>query len=260
VKNRLILFVSAIFVCFKVSSQQKRVIITGQISSDSIALENIHIINKTSKKATISNKKGVFKIAVKENDELFISSLQFKDKLIVIKKLNINTLSISFVLSKSVNTLDEVTIKKRKSTAENLNLPNADKKPLNKIERSLNAHTKSSLPIAAIAALLNKRGGINDMIYIVSGKRRKDRKLNELRERDAFEKNQLLKSQKIRAHLKDPFFTQTLKIPSKNIDAFIMYCISKGAADKYFDGNEIEAIDMIIALSEVYLKELKNEK
>ncbi len=259
-KDSSLLFVSILFMCIQVSAQQERILVSGQILNDSIPLENIHIINKTSKKAVISGKKGIFKIRVKENDELFISSLQFKDKITIIKDINIKTLKLIIKLEKSINTLDEVTVIKTKSTAENLGLPNADKKPLNKIEGNLNAHTKSNLPISVLATLLNKRGGINDLIYIVSGKRKKDRKLNQLLQRDAFEKNQLLKVQGIRAYLSDSFFIETLKIPSQNIDDFIMYCISQKTSAAYLNKSELEAIEFMILHSEGYLKELKDEK
>lgn len=260
-RNNFIFFIVMTLICLEVSSQQKRVVITGQISSDSIALGNIHIINKTSKKATISDVNGSFRIFVKEHDELLISGIQFNDEVITINKLNINTLKLFISLKKKINSLDEVTIIKQNSTAENLGLPNAGKKPLNKLESKLNYHTKSSIARVFLGILLNEKGSINDIYYITSGKRKKDRRLKNLRDKDRLILYQLEQIQAIKKHFKEAFFTKTLKLPTKEIDYFIKFCDSKNNVIYLFSKKQnLDIIDIFIQQSETYLKELKDEK
>jgi len=259
-RNNYILVISMMLICFKICAQQKRVLISGQISSDSIALENIHIINKTSKKATISDKNGVFRIRVKEHDELLISAIQFKNQVIEINKLNISTLKILISLKKEINSLDEVTVRKPKNIAKNLGLPNAGKKPLTKLENRLNAHTKASLPLAILMTLLGNAGGIDDMYYIISGERKKDRKLAKLLERDKLEAFQKKQLEHIRLRLTDNFFIQSLKIPAEKIDNFIIHCDAQDVFYLYSKNRTLEVIDIFIKESEPYLQQLSNAK
>ncbi len=259
-KSNLVFYFLVVLVCLNVSAQQKRVRISGQISNDSIALENIHVINRTSKKATTSDKNGIFRIAVKENDELFISSIQFKNELIIINDLNISTLTVNILLKKEINSLDEVTLEKRQNIAKDLGLPNAGKKPLTKLESRLNAHTKASLPVAILLTLIGGAGGIDNLYYIMSGNRKKDRKLTNLLQRDkieAFEQQQL---QNIRSHLTDMFFTKTLKIPVKEIDNFILHCDSQDVLYLFGKNRKLEVIDILIKESEPFLKKLMEKE
>ena len=257
-KSNLLLVI--ILLAFKSYTQEKRIVIQGLIVSDSSALENIHIINSTTKKATISDSKGRFRISVKENDTITFSAVQFENKVIVITKKHIKNLSIFVSIKSAINQLSEVFIEKSENIAGSLGLPNADKKPLNKVENRLNYHTKASLPLAILATLLNKKGGIDDMFYIISGNRKKDRKLTKLREEDTYNVYTQQEIQKIRVHFKDVFFTETLKIPKQEIDYFIKYCTTKNIIYLFNKNRTLEVIDVLINESKPFLKKLENEE
>ena len=64
-------------------AQDSRIIIKGSIMSDSIFVDNTHIVNKNSNKGSISNNYGEFSISVKENDTLLISGIQYYNKIII---------------------------------------------------------------------------------------------------------------------------------------------------------------------------------
>ena len=195
--NFQLLFI--LFVVFQAYTQDKRIVIEGKVMSNSGAIENVHIINKSSRKAVITTLNGAFQISVKESDTLIFSTLQFENKEIVINKLHLSKLQLVTTLKTSVNRLSEVTIHKSENMAVGLGLPNADKKPLNKLESRLNYHTKVSLPMAIIQTLLlSKKGGFEDMFYIISGKREKDRKLTKFIEDDKYNVYALKEIQKIR--------------------------------------------------------------
>jgi len=240
--------------------QAERVTIKGLILSDSTFVENIHIINKNSRKATISNKYGQFQIPVKENDTLLFSAIQYRSKIFIIKQeVLMSTKFIVINLNPKINKLNEVIVKKSPNMARALDLPNAGKKPLTKIESRLNYHSKASVPIVILATLLGQRGGLEDIFYIVSGDRKRDRKLQQLIDQDKFTIQTEKDIQKIRVHFKDKFFNEIINIPAEEIDIFIKYCLKKDIINLFYKEMYIEIIDIFIIESKTYLKKIGNE-
>ncbi len=90
--NFQLLFI--LFVVFQAYTQDKRIVIEGKVMSNSGAIENVHIINKSSRKAVITTLNGAFQISVKESDTLIFSTLQFENKEIVINKLHLSKLQL----------------------------------------------------------------------------------------------------------------------------------------------------------------------
>ena len=114
-------------------AQSKRIVIQGNIISDSASVENIHIINKTSNKATTSDFKGRFRIPVRVNDTIVFSAVHFENKTFIINKAHLKNETIAVSIKSAVNQLHEVKIQKSKNMAGSLGLRNANKKPLNNL-------------------------------------------------------------------------------------------------------------------------------
>ncbi len=245
---------------FQLYAQNDLQIINGIVSSDSIAIENVHIINISTKRGTISNKFGEFKISVKINDTINFSNIQFENKTIIINK---NTLEDGFIivqLFQKTNKLKEVMVMQSNNMAKSLGLPNADKIPLNKLERNLNYYSQESLAVVILATLLGQQGGIDDIYNIISGNRKRDRKLKKLIDEDKkLEFNQEY-IQIIRDYFKDDFFLNTLKIPKKNIDGFVEFCLPKGIVNLFEKRRHLEIVDIFIQNKEEYIKHLKKLK
>ncbi|WP_346882721.1 hypothetical protein [uncultured Algibacter sp.] len=85
--------------------------ISGKIDSKT-NLENIHVINKSAKVFTITDKKGQFIIMAKLNDTLKFSSIQHQVKEIVVSEKMIDDKIIFVSLEEQINTLDEVIVGK----------------------------------------------------------------------------------------------------------------------------------------------------
>lgn len=83
----------------------------GRIESEA-DVENIHVINKTSQKFTISDTKGIFKITAKLNDTITFSSIQHQLKIVVVDKQIIAFKTILVQLVEQINVLDEVVVGK----------------------------------------------------------------------------------------------------------------------------------------------------
>jgi len=253
----LILFLTLIIVS---NIQGQRISLNGNIKSNSNDLENIHVININSNKGTVTTSKGEFKVSVKENDTLSFSGIQFENKKIIITNLDILSKSLTIYLVSKVNRLDEVVIRKPKNIAVELGLPNAGKKKLTKLEAREVYYSQASVLAVILSTLLNKKGNIEDLYHIISGNRKRDRKLKALIEADklaAYNQNAI---KKIRLYFKDIFFTETLKIPRDKIDYFIESCLSKNIIDLYIKERNLEVMDIFIRESKTYLKELKNEE
>jgi len=131
----LILFI----VTFHVYSQNKRILLHGIIFSDSLSIDNVNVVNKSTYKGTVSNKVGKFQIFVRENDVLQFSSIQYKTKKITINKTHIQKKVIEISLIQNTNELQEVVVQ---NMAKKLGLPNADKIPLEPTERKINFYKK----------------------------------------------------------------------------------------------------------------------
>jgi len=231
------------------SSQNDREIMYGVITNDSIFIENVHIINKTTNKGTLSNENGEFKISVKENDTLIFSSIQYQTKRITINKIHIKKKIIKINLIQNTNELQEVVVH---NMAKSLGLPNAHKKPLNKLERNLNYYSQESLPIVIIATLLGQQGGIDDIYNIISGNRKRDRKLKYLLDTD--KKNEITQEYilSIRDHFQDDFFINTLKISEKNINIFLNHCLSKDIIFLFQQKRDLDLVDIFLTESKTF--------
>ncbi|MDW5290440.1 hypothetical protein [Formosa sp. PL04] len=105
-----ILFVTCnVLLYAKVNAQT--VTIKGEVTgADDI--ENIHVINKTSKTFTITNNVGQFEISAKLKDTLVFSSIQYTGLEVIIDATVIINKTITVNLEEYVNTLDEVIVGK----------------------------------------------------------------------------------------------------------------------------------------------------
>ena len=121
------------------------------IATDDV--EGIHVLNKTSVKYTVTDTDGSFKILVKVNDTLTISSLKYETKNIKITPELLAQNNLNVFLSERITQLDEVVIGKiltgslmsdldnldvkAKINAEDLGIPGYFGKPKTLNERKL---------------------------------------------------------------------------------------------------------------------------
>lgn len=90
-------------------SLSQNIEISGQIISDK-NVENIHIINKTQKKYTVSDAKGMFLLEVTLSDTLVFSSVQHKLTSIILSNEDISTKHTQITLESQINELEEVIV------------------------------------------------------------------------------------------------------------------------------------------------------
>jgi len=267
--NRLYLLL-LFSISLQLTAQKKPVLIKGIITSDSIFVENVHVINKTSHQGTVSNTKGAFEIAVSLNDTLLFSGIQFYTKKIKINQQHLEQKIVLIDLFQKINTLGEVLLKphdltgtlfrdakKAKDTTFKLNPQdwNTDPRIVPEINRNrppdASKLTNPNVPI----------GGdlIGLTIWAFTPVIKSLKKINKTkREIKVKEKIYVQKSktapQEIRIQFGDDFFTNTLNIPVEQIDAFIVHCESKNIIRLYLESKNLEMLDIFLSESKTFKK------
>jgi hypothetical protein len=243
---------------FLSQAQEKRVLILGEIRNDSLPVENAHVINLNSQKGSITNASGHFKITVAEKDTLMISDIQYQHQMVIINQDHLLKKFIAINLQELTNELDEVLVRQYEDMSEELGLPNAGKKPLNKLERNLNHYSQKSTPVVILEALLFKPGGIDDIYNIVSGNRKRDRKLKQLIEEDQVNARNMEYVRQMKEYFNVDFFVNSVHIQENQIDSFILFCLPKGIGPLYDEGRLIEVIDIFLKSREAYFLTLED--
>jgi len=238
--------------------------ITGTITAED-DLENIHIINKSSKRFTVSNAKGAFSIEAKLNDTIVFSSIQYKTKEVIIHApiLINNTLYIS--LSEAINTLDEVVVGTiltgnlmldiGNSTAaseinfDDVGIPGYKGKRKTKAERDLSGAGGEFKPIMLLG-LLGGSLPVDPIINGITGRTKK------LKKRIALERNNELRYD-IRQRLSGDFFSEHPLSELKQMD-FWYFC----SDDPNFEARCMNKrdVEILAYLNEKYIQYNKNLK
>lgn len=97
----------ALFLVCHLQAQRKE--INGKLLADD-EVEGIHILNKTAAKFAISNADGNFVILAKASDTLFISSLKYQNKTIIVTQANQDQSALSVTLVEKINALNKVLV------------------------------------------------------------------------------------------------------------------------------------------------------
>lgn len=254
-------------------AQSERVIISGQVKSDKNNIENIHILNNNTKKGSISNKNGKFNIAVKLNDTLTISGIQFYTLEIKITEKIIEDKYLVISLLQKINTLAEVKIKSHNLfgnlTLDAKNFMDTIKK-INPAIANINSYDLS-IPSKFMAKQLDEDrldnptdpmapigGDIIGLAYFILKPAINElKKINKTkRENKQKERKYIIQTktapEKIRSEFGDDFFIKTLRIPVNKIDAFILYCKPKGIINLYLKNNKIQLIDVFLSESKKF--------
>ena len=85
--------------------------ITGKVVGED-GVENIHVINRTSKHFTITNAEGRFRMNVNLKDTLTFSAVQYKPKQVIVNEQILSNKALEVFLEVQVTSLDEVVVGK----------------------------------------------------------------------------------------------------------------------------------------------------
>jgi hypothetical protein len=235
------------------SQEDKRALIHGIIVSDSLVIENTHIINKTTLKGTFTNKNGAFSLPIKIGDTLSISHINFSTKEILISNEIFTKKTFKIEMDSKTYALEEVTIKKKRSifyidpeiipnsvlNATTLKLPFTN--GIKPVENKSTLRLKSGLSVNLVS-----------FINVLNGNRKKEKELAKAKKKD-------YKVDQLRAQFSNSFFYHQLKIQEGHINQFLEYCVEKGVFQFHEKDNILKLTHFIIQTSKTYMHQKLDE-
>lgn len=207
--------------------------IHGRLQHEKLDVSNIHVLNTTTQKVTISDKTGYFSITARLFDTLVISSIQFKRKIIPVNKSVLKSTLLSIEMEQSTIELDEVVLRPFDLSGEliqdvegmdigqiineaTLELPNANVGIRTKNERLLYTARTWDLKVISVKLdpIINALSGRTLML-----KKRVAQDIKEAKYNAVYE------------NIPDSLVINGLKIPKNKLYQFYYFC----EADKTFD-------------------------
>ncbi len=223
----------------------------GRVISDGKGVPDVHVMNSTAGKATITGEEGQFSLPVHLNDTLLFSAVQFQRKVVVVTGPLLESRYIIVPLEEFVNELDEVVLRPynlsgdlaidmesmqtgQLVSATTLGLPNVHVKPMMQSDRLLKEATSG--PGIPLNPLLNAISGRTKM----------------LKKRVARD-HKYLQSEKVRGYFADSLYEQQLGIPQEKIADFIYFCEVDSSFDSLVQSDDTMALwEMLRRKSAVY--------
>ena len=83
----------------------------GKVTSTNKSIADVHVINTSSNRATITDEEGLFTIAARLNDTILFSAVQYKRMTLVVTRAMLESSSIVVPLEEFINELDEVVVR-----------------------------------------------------------------------------------------------------------------------------------------------------
>ncbi|GEP49515.1 hypothetical protein FNO01nite_01870 [Flavobacterium noncentrifugens] len=201
-----ITFLIAFLFCVQLSIGQKAVdrVFYGRIFTDTIAAENVNVLNSRTGLTTASDSKGLFHIPAKTGDALVLSAVNLETRRKIIKDEDLNSNLIILKMASKVTELNEINVNENSQiNAVNLGIMPAGQKKYTPAESKL--YTAQS---GILDPLLNKISGRTTM----------------LKKEVQVERNEKLLL-KLDGLYEDQFYIETLKIPQIYIKGFQYYII-----------------------------------
>ena len=231
----------------------------GKVINSNKGITDVHVMNTSSNRATITDEEGLFSIAARLNDTILFSAVQYKRVNLVVTRAMLESSSIVVPLEEFINELDEVVVRPynlsgdlgrdmnnlktdKVYVAATLGLPNAYVKPITQAERKLNEATTG--------------GGLvplNPIINAISGRTKYLKKVLASKEKYA-------RTSRVREYYADSLFVKYLKIPENKIEDFMYYCEVDNSFSSVVDSHDkLKIWEYLKLRSTAYLREATEE-
>lgn len=217
---------------------QERQPLQGRVITDTSITASVNIVNISAQTATISQPNGHFSIPVKRGDSLRFSSLSYHPVTLRVTKATLAKDSLTIQLEKAVNELGTVHLNSGLSgdlgeDAEEVGYFNQAEigfkithQPMTAPERRLNYVTAGN--------------NITQLANAISGR-------TKMLRRQLGYQNLESKKQLVVTIVGLDFFTKKLKIPAKDVDRFLYFCLSKAGFPKVVSPSQILALRQFLA-------------
>lgn len=234
--------------CF---SQKGIVDLKGRVSSDSLSVSGITILNKTTEKWTTTSEEGLFEIPVALTDTLMISAVHINDVNLVVNKENVDGGELRIQLEEFINQMDVVILNNLigasgtdfSAAFKPTTNPDPEKMRLDEIQRLAETDPlkrSSGVNILGGLALLGK-------LFKSKDKPRELSRAEKLQRWEAFKIDFL-------NEFGTSFFTEQLGISDQVIDEFFVFCkIKKEDLSMMYNNNDkLSLLEFFVKQSKVY--------
>lgn len=250
-KNKALnIFTVLLLLCANSFAQEQTVIIDGIVKSDTQALQDINIVNKTRKLGTSSNINGGFSIPVSLGDSIQFSSINYNTRIIEISLNHIQKKEIIVFLEASLNELDEIAIEQKvRLDFGNMALPNGSIFEMDAIDLKAAPNARNLTDPTSPAGSNN--GNLLGVVTLLT-----DKIFEKSRERKKLEKILLQDQETFSSHIVESygkdFFIHGLNIHEDDLYLFIDFCIDNGL-NNYNTENEFTTKNFLVVQSKQFL-------
>jgi len=243
VKLLLILF---LFIS-QISISQIDKTIKGKVSSEGFLLQKVDVINKTSKKSTVTNEKGEFIIEAKAYDNLIFYAKEFQSKEIKLRPDQIEQNNLDVIMFKKPEELEEVVIRNIAPIKVKIDTKWENEKRRDiAFERKTNVVKNPGVYDGTIENGMDFKA-IGEMIIGLFGKGK------EKEEKETAPKIEF--SELAKNICEEKFYLETLKLKPDEIDLFLQFCDTDPKSKKLInDHNKLSMMEFLMEKN----KEFKN--
>lgn len=222
-----VLFLSLLTFCLYGQTKQ----INGVVTLNTLeSAENIHVLNVSSEKSSITNSKGEFTIEASEGDVLVFSAVHLDFWRQSVKQDDFDTATIKVNMTLKTTQLSEVVITDEAPfTAQSLGIINYTPKTMTVAQRRLNA-AKSGGGFLSVDALLNWISG----------------RTNKLKQNIALEKSERLRT-RLMLYFNENYCMEHLKIPKDYVSGFTYFAIDDQDLVQYLEQKNQEMVRFLLA-------------
>ena len=235
---------------------------TGKVKGNN-DLDQIHVINKTTKAYGITNTSGDFKILAKRNDTILLSSILYQKKVIVISSKDVKNKHINIEMLPFVNQLGEVVIgkvltgnilsdiknmgNKKHITFADVGIPGYTGRLLTQSERRL--HTAGDFKPIMLLGLLAGSMPLDPVINAITGRTKRLKKRINLENRE----NLLIK---VKLKFGNTFFEQ-YTLPKDKQAEFYLFCSEHEFFIENCSGGDFLTLQFLTNQYKIFLKRIK---
>lgn len=249
-KMKVKLFLAFLLVAFQFSISQTVKPLKGVVSYDGFLLQNVDVINKTSKQVVKTNDKGEFIIDAKVNDSLFFYRKNFQIKRLKISLVQLEQYTLSVLMVVKPEELEEVLVER----VESMSL------------KGSKAYEQSKLDEYKTEKFDNKEGHdamrdgtfVNGLNFVTIFK-----KISGLFAKEKDLKKEALSEIEFATLAKKicnkEFFTQNLKLKEEEIDLFLQFCEVDSKSKIFNENSDILSVMDFLIIKNKEFQKLKQE-
>lgn len=274
--NNLIHIIFILVFCFSFSQEKEREVLRGKIVSDSMEVENITVLNVSTKIGAISDIDGYFSIKARVKDTLVFQGLAYISQKYFLTESDFLVDNFKIKLDVKVNALDEVVVTPNSLTG----ILEVDTEKINVYELNMAGidfsklgpddvrNSKSINPV--VDSNFSSLRGINfglllDMFTAKERKERKKQERLEKHENEQWKKEVMVKSfyEHLMHRYSHNFFITNLNVKNEEIISFVSYAEPNDfnfMAKILKHENEIQLIEYLVKKSEEFNRNKKLKK